>query len=622
MQKKISKLVVLISMLVMTVAAVGCGGGGGFGGGIPGETPTIDKNDKRVNIYVATDGGGLGTDWLSRAGQRFANANAQTPWGVDADGKEKVGVIITPQPQSAVSIGGDSVTSGTAIYDLSSSKPIAEYVNNGWVLDITDIMTEDVDIRDGKSVSIADKIDDSAKSTYSYNGKYYAAPSVEYYPGLAYKLNLFASEGLYIAKDDNSSYAESFPSEVLGESFLFTKPVTGGVASVQGKSCGPDGVFDTDDDGLPSSFNEFIALCDRMKFKGISPIDFTSQYTYYSNFALTALMASLQGYERAQANYTFKADEIEIVTGFTNENLFKGTGLDSIKKPTTKKVRVTEETGYYTTWSVEKYYAEAFMKLCKAKDWFSSSVTSASSQRDAIYKFVMTGYNPTSTEKIGMHIDGSFWYNEARIAGYLEDLETAMGMGGAYDPAQFGWMSLPVSVDTSVTEGNGKGQTFVEMWQSMFVINANVAKNPALMKASKAFLQFLCTDDELSKYTSLTTVQKSLNYTLTEDDYSEMSGYGKQLWNMTRGNNANKVLYFAGNNETFNGNRDAFSIGYTNNVFAVGTTVFYDYLTNTANQNKTLDEIFKSQAKSKTDWSSMYRGTGTVGDVDGVDKIA
>lgn len=614
MQKKISKLVALISMLVMTVAAVGCGGGG-----IPGGTTSTDKNDKRVNIYVATDGGGLGSDWLSKAGKRFADANENTNWGVDADGKEKIGVVITPQPQSAVSIGGDSATSGTAIYDLSSSKPIAEYVNNGWVLDITDIMTEKIDIRDGQSVSIADKIDESAKSTYYYNNKYYSAPSVEYYPGLAYKLNLFASDGLYIAKDDNAEYAESFHSDVLGLDFYFTKSASS-VVAVQGKSCGPDGVFGTDDDGLPSSFYEFIALCERMKKQGISPIDFTSQYTYYSNFVLTSLMASLQGYERAKANYTFDADEIEIVTGFTNENLFPG--LPNVKKPITKKIKVTEETGYYTTWSVEKYYAEVFMKLCQAKDWFSTSVTASSSQRDAIYKFVMTGYNPTSTEKIGMHIDGSFWYNEARIAGYLDALEESMGMGGAYDPAQFGWMSLPVNVDASVTEGNGKGQTLVEMWQSMFVINANVANNPALMKASKAFLQFLCTDDELSKYTSLTTVQKSLNYTLTDDDYSAMSSYGKQLWTMTRGTNANKVLYFAGNNATFNGNRDAFSIGYTNNVFAVGTTVFYDYMTNTANASKTLDEIFKSQAKSKNDWKAMYKGASEVGDVDGITAIA
>lgn len=610
MQKKISKFVALISMLAMTVAAVGCGGTGtGTGGG-------TSKNNK-VELIVETDGGGLGIEWLQATGKRFAKLHENTNWGVGNDGKEKIGVTVKPSGKS-VSVSADSLKSTTAIFDVGQAKPVATYAASGWILDINDLMTEKFDVRATGTVSVADKIDDSAKSTYTYNGKYYAAPSVEYYPGFAYKKNLFAHKGFFFASTQDGSVGEKFHSTILNEDFYFVAK-NDKLADVTGRSCGPDGVLDTDDDGLPSSLYEFIALCEKMKANGVQPIDFSGEYeNYYSSMILTALAYNLAGYDNAQANYTFESDELEIVTGFTNENLFEG--YDGAKKPTTTKIKVTEETGYYTSWSVAKYYAEAFMKLCQEKGFFGDSVDGGKNQRESISNFIFTEVPAVYIGEVGMHVDGSFWYNEAKIADYWTTLDNQTSMGDSLDPVEFGWMSLPVSYDTSVTEGNGRGQVLADIWQSILVINANVVDNPALEKASKAFLQFLCSDAELSAFTSTTTVQKSLNYELTAEDYNSMNVYGQKLWEMTRGENtASKVLYFAADNVIFKNYRDSFAVTYTtNNIFAVEGSTFFSYMKKDANKTKTVAEIFKLQAKSKADWQKMYGENGTAGSIEGV----
>ncbi len=610
MQKKLSKILAILGTLVLSAScAFGCGG-----------TPTNSGNGGtsggKVTIKVMVDGGGLGTKWVSEAGKRFAAENVNTVWK-GTDGTTKTGVIVEPQVSNGVSMSASSKSSTTTIFDLTSVQDLSSYVNGGYILEIDDIMTEKFDERSGSKLSVDDKIEAQNKGRFQYNGKYYAAPSIEYYPGLAYNANMFAKKGYYFAASSES--AVKFHSDVLNKDFYFAP-----ANSTSGKSCGPDGVMGTSDDGLPSSLYEFIALCEKMKSDKVSAIDFSGQFKQYSNFMISGLMSSLMGYDRTAGTYSFSGT-YEVVTGFTNENLFPG--VDGIKKPTTKTVTVTEENGYYTTWSIEKYYAEAFLELCMTKGWLSSSCTSNGvSQRDAMRKFVFSGIN--GAEEIGMHADGSFWWNEANIEGIFDDWDENGGMGATvgegagYNHDGVKWMPLPVSISESVTTENGlgRGQSLIDMWNSMLVINVNVAGKPE-EQAAKAFIQFLCSDSELSKFTSLTTIVKSLDYPMDDADYEAMSEYGKSLWAMTREDDSNKVVYFEGDNATFKKNNGKFSHGWnTENAFSVGTSPSY-YQYKIANTTATLDEIFKMQAISKASWSSMLQGK-TATDVDGLTSIA
>ena len=604
--KKIILFFCCISLALMPLALVGCG----------------NQDDTKTKIYVELKSGGTGVQWLYDAGERFSALHADTEY---ESGKK--GVSILPRPVDNVSLD-NAETSGTAIYDLMNKTIIENDARAGKVLCIDDVLMDDSDMRNGVKISALDKISESQRSRYMYNGHYYGGPSCEFYPVISYDRNLFDRYQLYFASADaikdesNEGVLEEFDSVILNQTYYFLPNNKANNDSM--KSCGPDGEYNTDDDGLPSSLYELIALCEYMKGKDINPFNFTGGYKYYSNFLLSALYTSLQGYDDAAANYNFNG-QTEIVIGFEDDYLFPGVDdggrpVSNIKKPITKIVDLTEENGYYTTWEVNKYYAEAFMDLCVKQGWFGPSATNNDDQKAAMSKFVFSDNN--GAPKIAMHLDGSYWYNEATEGeNYFKLLEDANYLiNGMREERDVRVMPLPVNYSETVQEGEGKPQTLLEMNYGMFVINKNVENTPGLMQACKDFLKFLYTDAELSAYTAGTSILRSMDYTLSSQDASKISSYGKYLVKMINEKD-NKILYFAGDNDTFKYNTASFAQTWTNAVFSVGNVSgnFYEAIAIIRKSGyTTVDEIFSKQAFTKATWTSMYRGNKSVTDVDGL----
>ena len=208
-----------------------------------------------------------------------------------------------------------------------------------------------------------------------------------------------------------------------------------------------------------------------------------------------------------------------------------------------------------TTKEVEKYYAEAFMALCIERDWFGPSVYNGESQKAAISKFVFS--DSGNRPKIAMHLDGSYWYNEATEGdNYFEQWAQANNLTG-FEARDVRVMPLPVNIAESVQVGEGKPQTLLEMNYGMFVINGNLKNNPGLLRAAKEFLAFLYTDAELSAYTANTSILRSMDYSLSSNDVSRISKYGKLLIDsVSKGES--KVVYFAAENATFKANTASF----------------------------------------------------------------
>lgn len=585
--KKFKYLLVGGLLACTTVASTACN----FG------TGGSDEEDlgSKIEVILQTDGGGLGSKWVERAAQSFEAKNANKQYG------SYTGVKITATAGTGANLSS-AETSGVALFDMSGVDTLS--IAAGKVLDLTSfITTEAVDTDDaGQAVTIESKIDESARDRYKIDNKYLALPSIEYYPSLSYDVNLFDSLGLYFAKA--GAEGTNFYCTILGENYTFT----GDAAK---KSCGPDGETGTSDDGLPSSLYELIALCDYMKTKKtVQPLNVSGQYVYYTDFMMSALMNAMMGWEKAQAVYSLNCDEMEIVTGFSDELLLPGF---TAKKPITAKVAITEENGYLTTWAVEKYYAEVFMDLCMNKNWFNTdAIGSGVDQVAAQTKFIYSGFE--SNAKVGMHIDGSFWYNEATIKGVIDDYNRDVSNGGLGaglgDGRKVAMMSLPVNFKDSVTENNGRGQVFVDMWRSMLVVNANVENTPGLKEATLDFVKHLYSDEQLEEFTQTTGVLKSLNYDVDVES-SDVSYYAKDLVNTLK-NEQNKVLYFEGGNETFSQNTSLFiPVGWgDNSMFNVDGSCYYTY--RKANSYKTAQVIFKEQSTTKAKWTELYKGTATV----------
>lgn len=586
--KKIIALLCCMLLCFTPMLVTGCNLGTGE------DESSVDlpqEQEGTTNVYVELKSGGTGVQWLIDAGTRFSALKENESY---EDGKK--GVTIIPKPVENPSIK-NAETSGSAIIDVMGQVNIESAAREGRVVAIDDVLTNTNELRNGLAISPLDKISEEQRSRYMYNGHYYGGPSCEYYPVVSYDRNLFDKYNMYFVRPEYHGEVDAFASEVLNMPFYFLTEETGN--NDQMKSCGPDGEYGTDDDGLPSSLYELIALCERLKGQGISPFNFTGGYKYYSNFLLSALYTSLQGYDGARNNYEFNGQS-EIVVGYEDAQLF---GLSGVRVPKTQFVDVTEATGYQTTMEVEKYYAEAFMALCIERDWLGPSVYNGDSQKAAISKFVFsdTGNAP----KIAMHIDGSYWYNEATEGdNYFKDWAIKNNLTG-FETRDVRVMSLPVNFKNSVVEGEGKEQTLLEMNYGMFVINSAIANNEGLVRASKEFLAFLYTDAELSAYTANTSILRSMNYSLSSSDVSKISKYGKLLIDSVSSGKSN-VVYFTANNPTFKANTASFEQSWTNAVFSVdGIPSLYEGLTA---HEKTVEGAFASQQLTATLWKGMYKG--------------
>ena len=592
--KKFISLICCVLLALTPIFVTGCGDGTGDGGE-SNEISLPQAEEGKTNLVVELKSGGTGVQWLVDAGQRFSELKANE---VYEEGKK--GIVILPTPVENPSIK-NAESSGSAIIDVMGQVNIESAAREGRVIALDDVLTTKNDTREGQPISPLDKISEEQRSRYMYNGHYYAGPSCEYYPTVTYDKNLFDEKHTYLAREEYYEEGYELVSEILGTSFYFL-PNSGDIKQQeQMKSCGPDGVYGTDDDGLPSSLYELIALCEYLSSEGIAPFNFTGLYKYYSNFLVSALYTSLQGYEGARNNYEFNG-ESEIVTGYTSEDLFRAGGP---KVPTTQKMAITEDNGYYTSWEVEKYYAEAFMDLCIAEGWFPA-VTSGDSQKAAMSKFVV-GSKP----KIAMHIDGSYWYNEATEGdNYFEDWEKLNNLTG-FEVRDVRAMALPVNISESVKEGEGKVQALLEMNYGMFVINSSIKDNPGLVRAAKEFLAFLYTDAELSAYTASTSILRSMNYSLLSKDASNVSIYGEKLISAISSGRS-KVVYFAAENETFKANTASFEQSWNNAVFSVeGVPSLYEAL---YQYDMSVFEAFEAQKITADLWARMKKQALFVGE--------
>ena len=571
--KKFLSMVMCLFIALTPVMMIGCGGGTGE----ESEVSIPEADAGKTNVYVEVKSGGTGYKWLVDAGTRFSSLKENEVYEPGTQG-----VVIIPKTSDNPSIN-NAESSNSAIIDVMGQANIASAAREGRILPIDDVLTTVNDTRDGAPISPLEKIPETQRSRYIYNGSYYAGPSCEYYPVVSYDRNLFDERHFYLARPEAHSNLDLtlFESGILGQDFYFLSDSTGNDENL--KSCGPDGEYGTDDDGLPSSLFEYIALCEYIKSFGFYPLNFTGSYAYYSNFLMSALYTSLQGYEGARNNYDFDGQS-EVVVGYTEETLF---GLDNVYVPVTEVVDITEANGYLTTHEVEKYYAEAFMQLCINEGWFA---TIKEDQKAAMNRFVV-GSNDT----IAMHIDGSYWYNEATDANCFEDWKILNGSLTGFEERDVRIMSLPVNISEPVAAGEGEAQALLDMNYGIFVINSNIKDNEGLLRAAKEFLAFLYTDAELSAYTASTSILRSMDYSLSSKDADRISIYGEKLLSAVSSGRS-KIVYFASNSAKFNSSPATFQQSWTNAAFSVnGIPCLYQAL---FEYDMTVSECFDAQKLS------------------------
>jgi len=530
-------LALMMTAAMLLPSAVACGGTGGGGDGIDRSKTTV--------IECAVHNGGIRWAWLEQAGERFSKLNENKSY---ADGKTGVKINITP----GNGLASKAMSSeGYNIYFVERTDTYS-FIASDLLMDITEVF----DSVDSTGKTLEERVDPSVLPSLRGNDpdKYFVLPWMEHYSGISYDVETFDFCGSWFA-DPADTAARDFPCQ-----FGTAKMV--GKNGTARKSCGPDGQYGTDDDGLPSSLQELLILCQYQKTFNVEPITMSGKYIGYSFYLLASLWASIAGYEQMQAIYSFDGTEVECIKldengnlMFTDEPLFQG--ISYIKKPVTEMVPLTMENGYRSNDMAAKYYASAFLEVIDREGLMSKDANQDINHTDTEKNFLLGGQSVGGQmiARKGMLVDGSYWWVESELSNNFTTYEKVTKK--KIEDRQIKFMRLPTSLNTTTTEGNGEKNTMIDTGMGVCYVNNNIKGNEELTKACIDFLKFLYTTEESVLFTEATGSVRAIDY---EVDSSKLgSVFYSDLVELRQSSNV--VLFTAANdNPIFKYNRGSLKI--------------------------------------------------------------
>lgn len=542
------------------------------------------KSTKSI-LYVNTRDAGIGSDFLEEFKQAFEKKYAETSFETG-----KMGVDV--QTDANRNNEGAALISNIAnsMYSVSIVEAMnyADFMPSQLLLDISKTVKEDLD--DG-SGSIYSKMDDMTKAYLeAYDGKIYATPWLSGFEGLTYNAELFKSKKFYFADENGlTPFAKSSYTGAAYTGRGFIK------ADTDKKSCGPDGVYGTYDDGLPSSYEEFFYLMDYMVEKGVTPMIRRGGDTHYINYLFQSLLVNYSGAEETSYNFSFDSNgkTANIVTGFNGEEAI------------VEKTVITKDNGYLMRQQEGRYYASKFLtKLFKdeSKYFHSTCATSALTNLDAQTLFYETGLN--QNYDIAMLIEGNYWYNEAKTA--RESAVSRYGENAKNRDLRY--MSLPSIEVGTINEGEGKPVALADGLYHFIVVNNNIKDNPVKVKLATEFLKFCYEDSTLQTFTMSTGLPVSVTYDLTDEQYNSMDKYYQSLWDSYSASvNGKNYLSPLGGSKIFISNWVTFGFS-TASQFYTSTVNGKSYETakSTIKDGISLKDFFNGMSISKSSWDSLY----------------
>lgn len=548
----------------------------------------------RTTLRVGTYTGGVDASWLDGVKERFEAKYADTCFEPGTD-KKGVQVIITPDKTI---YHGSSIMNNIA--GLSDAVIFTENVDyhsaaaSGLLLDVSDIFGENLSEKFGENKTIRSKMYDEEWEFIQHNGGVYGVPHYMLLGGIQYDVDLFEENNLY-----------------------FNEAGTGFVRSAaEARSAGPDGDFSTTyDNGLPATYDDFFKLCDEMLLRGITPIAWSGYYqkiqTYYT---LWALIADYEGPTNFMANFNFDETVDDIVTSITpsSDGTFENIDVQ------TKDAEITPETGYELRQQAGYYYAFKFFErivdgptdpavLALPDHSYYDRTTAGSmvSHLGAQENFIK-GYWEGSP--IGMLCDGAWWENEASgLNGAFETAVAEFGPEASRENHRYGFMPLPKATSEQV----GDPYTLANWGQCYGVINKNAVEGDEnLIALSKLFLQFCCTDPELTEFTLTTGMPKSFKYDIDDTRVAqEMTYFQQTVWSIYE--NAELLQPYSGQTLLKN-NKSTLGYGHdiyttvNNQSYGIPVTAFID-------TNITAEQYFFGMKMSAEDWNMTYgRDLATV----------
>ncbi len=589
--KKIIKTIIPFAVLAMSLT--GCLSGGG-----------VDKT--KTNISVYSFNGGVGNVWLTNAIKEFEELHSADSY---EDGKTGVKIAWTGNTDSQGALS-TMKTSSNAIYFTEKGDAPYTLASKELVYDISDLLKQKAD--ESETKTIEEKIDEDYRSVLKgEDGNYYALPHYEWYPGLTYDISAFDRLLCYFAAPDETDVF-NYEAAITegGKNYNFGAANFIGSANAK-KSCGNDGLYGTEDDGLPSSVQEFLILCSRLKANGLAPLACVGNHRDYSAYLLQGFLTSLLGREGIQNFYDFDGTanilDIDsngnIIMDGTNELFCTGSGIPA---PRFTSKTVNEATGYLMRETYERYYLAGLMKIFIDCNFFTDkSINSGVDNKQTQRGFIDRVDKYTSA----MLIEGNYWFNEANAEGYFEAYKKKNR-----EDRNIGWMSLPSLLTGSVnvdTTGEGYKTPLLDTGYSYCVVNKNAMDrgSEGYRKAVLDFVKFLYSEQQLKNFTKTTGVGKAaIEYDFNSSEVTlSLSGFQKQVLALKENNG---VVYTTAKSNTFRRHQGDFQFGIRAPIWqtTIGRTTYNDYISafTDKDQKNSPESVVKGSFISKDTWENVY----------------
>ncbi len=549
MKKKISKLLVSAMAMAMCFSSVACGGTGGGNSDNSASSGNVNESLGVKNPYeisVFNFGGGYGREWLDTVVARYKAERAGKEFVVDGVTYDGVEFNIESEKTMMTVIAQNNVP-----YDIVFQEQVLynKYVKQGNVFSpMTEVLTTENPYE--KGTTIESKLSEEQKAFYKIDtdndgvgDTYYGIPHYTGYVGIVYNKHLFAENGWYFQKGYNKEDLEDAPN------LCFT-------SDASQRTAGPDGQYGTDDDGLPTTYEEFYALCSYISVNK-SPISWAGRYRQeYLNWFITALSASYEGLEQMSLNYSYDG---------TAKNLVSVDASGKVSSLGDTKIDGSTN-GYELSKQAGKYYALSFLETIADENWYTAgSIEDTKEQTATQREFIID-------EASAMMIEGCWWEMEAD-----SHFNQAQQLSGEDYRDRFGWMPLPCATEAqaetraTTMKNGGNGYTLMDTHNSLAFLGKNISS--AAKEIAIDFLQFAYTDKSLAEFSEITDTTKAVKYTMSDSQKANMSAYGRSLVEMQENSDIvygySQNAFYQLNEENFTDYKSMYSSRYTANTAIV-----------------------------------------------------
>ncbi len=490
MRKNIFAKAVAFMLCAFTLAPMAaCGGGGGE-----------ERDDTKTQLNVFFYKAGFGEAWFTELKENFEESVKDISF---EDGK--MGVQIH-EVGEATDWSAASVKRSNE-YDVFFMENPSDFLNimaDGAVEPLDSIMTVENAADGGQTIE--SKMTQQQKDFYNYDGHYYGIPWYSGCYGIVYNKDLFDEYGFYIAAEEDTETGDILISA--------TNPQ---------KSVGPDGQPNTEDDGLPRTYDEFFALCGRINDKGVDPVTFPGRFVQqHISSQIAGLVANHEGAAQTNLNMTFNgtAENLVVIEG-GKVKLENGV-------PVTESLAITESNGYELARQEGKYYAFQFIeRLLSNTDYWNEddgkgqTVTQLMCQQNYLEK--STSY--ASGRPSAMLLDGNWWQMEANdVFSYM----SATNSDWSKDNRRFGWMPLPQATEEEAAKvaAGTKNSVYSSYMNCVTCVKAGLSEG--VKNAAFALLQYAYTDKAMADFTYTTGTTIGMDY-LDVVDTTKLNYYEKSL---------------------------------------------------------------------------------------------